>query len=88
MTLSALFELQMKWMDFFLENGELGGKIICPNKKCAAKIGNYDWAGVCCGCKEWVVPVLHILIYSALRPSADPSFQGFCIHRSKVDEIV
>ncbi|ETW78140.1 hypothetical protein HETIRDRAFT_55514 [Heterobasidion irregulare TC 32-1] len=66
---SGYFVEPMKWMDFFLENGELGGKIICPNKKCAAKIGNYDWAGVCCGCKEWVVP-------------------GFCIHRSKVDEIV
>jgi hypothetical protein len=47
----------MKWMEFFLEDGQLAGKIICPNKKCAAKLGNYDWAGVCCNCKEWVVPV-------------------------------
>ena len=44
-------------MDFFLEDGQLAGKIICPNKKCGAKLGNYDWAGVCCSCKEWVVPV-------------------------------
>ncbi|KAI9465904.1 hypothetical protein BJY52DRAFT_1113303 [Lactarius psammicola] len=66
---SGYFVEPMKWMDFFLEDGELAGKIICPNKKCGAKLGNYDWAGVCCSCKEWVVP-------------------GFCIHRSKVDEIV
>jgi hypothetical protein len=44
-------------MEPFLSNGEIAGKIICPNKKCGAKLGNYDWAGVCCGCKEWVTPV-------------------------------
>lgn len=66
---SGYFVEPMKWMENFLEDGQLAGKIICPNKKCGAKLGNYDWAGVCCSCKEWVVP-------------------GFCIHRSKVDEIV
>jgi dual specificity phosphatase 12 len=66
---SGYFVEPMKWMDFFLQDGQLAGKIICPNKKCGTKLGNYDWAGVCCNCKEWVVP-------------------GFCIHRSKVDEIV
>ncbi|EGO03696.1 hypothetical protein SERLA73DRAFT_69538 [Serpula lacrymans var. lacrymans S7.3] len=65
---SGYFVEPMKWMEPFLESGALGGKIICPNKKCGAKLGNYDWAGVCCSCKEWVTP-------------------GFCIHRSKVDEI-
>ncbi|KAL0959580.1 hypothetical protein HGRIS_011290 [Hohenbuehelia grisea] len=66
---SGYFLEPMKWMEPFLESGQLGGKITCPNKKCGAKLGNYDWAGVCCSCKEWVVP-------------------GFCIHRSKVDEVV
>ena len=47
----------MKWMEFFLEDGQMAGRIICPNKKCGAKLGNYDWAGVCCSCKEWVTPV-------------------------------
>lgn len=47
----------MNWMEPFLESGQLAGKIICPNKKCGAKLGNYDWAGVCCGCKQWVTPV-------------------------------
>ncbi|KAF9078683.1 hypothetical protein BDP27DRAFT_1310007 [Rhodocollybia butyracea] len=66
---SGYFVEPMQWMEPFLEAGEIAGKIICPNKKCGVKLGNYDWAGVCCGCKEWVVP-------------------GFCISRSKVDEIV
>ncbi|KAK0241705.1 hypothetical protein EDD85DRAFT_902245 [Armillaria nabsnona] len=66
---SGYFVEPMKWMEPFLESGEMAGKIICPNKKCGAKLGNFDWAGVCCGCKHWVTP-------------------GFCINRSKVDEIV
>lgn len=60
---------QMNWMEFFLEDGNLAGKIICPNKKCGAKLGNYDWAGVCCSCKEWVTPVgsfLLLLLSSSL----------------------
>ncbi|EIN08594.1 hypothetical protein PUNSTDRAFT_114048 [Punctularia strigosozonata HHB-11173 SS5] len=66
---SGYFLEPMKWMEPFLESGQLAGKIVCPNKKCGAKLGNYDWAGVKCSCKEWVTP-------------------GFCIHRSKVDEVV
>ncbi|OBZ67295.1 hypothetical protein A0H81_12557 [Grifola frondosa] len=66
---SGYFVEPMKWMEPFLEEGQMSGKILCPNKKCGVKLGNYDWAGVCCSCKEWVVP-------------------GFCIHRSKVDEVV
>ena len=58
----------MKWMEPFLDQGEMAGKIMCPNKKCGAKLGNYDWAGVCCSCKEWVVPVSigYIPLYSWL----------------------
>ncbi|KAJ7031964.1 hypothetical protein C8F04DRAFT_1108759 [Mycena alexandri] len=66
---SGYFVEPMKWMEPFLESGQIAGKISCPNKKCNAKLGNYDWAGMCCGCKEWVTP-------------------GFCINRSKVDEVV
>ncbi|THV03450.1 hypothetical protein K435DRAFT_278235 [Dendrothele bispora CBS 962.96] len=66
---SGYFVEPLKWMEPFLESGEVAGKIICPNKRCAAKLGNYDWAGVGCGCQEWVTP-------------------GFCINRSKVDEVM
>ena len=51
------YSVEMAWMEPFLESGEIAGKITCPNGKCGAKLGNYDWAGVKCGCKEWVVPV-------------------------------
>jgi dual specificity phosphatase 12 len=78
----------MKWMEFFLEEGQLSGKITCPNKKCGAKLGNYDWAGVCCSCKEWVVPVRPTLMSTCPEQLTVLHLQGFCIHRSKVDEIV
>ncbi|KAF8328192.1 uncharacterized protein EI90DRAFT_3218374 [Cantharellus anzutake] len=54
--LSLILPLQMKWMDSFLGEGRMAGKIICPNEKCNAKLGNYDWAGVQCGCGQWVTP--------------------------------
>lgn len=64
---SGYFVEPMKWMEPFLESGQLAGKIICP--KCGVKLGNYDWGGVHCNCRQWVTP-------------------GFCIHRSKVDEVL
>lgn len=71
-----------------LAAGELQGKIVCPNEKCGAKIGNYDWAGVQCGCKEWVVPVSVLSFLSAAKlPCLPFAKQGFCISRSKVDEV-
>ncbi|KDQ57108.1 hypothetical protein JAAARDRAFT_283993 [Jaapia argillacea MUCL 33604] len=66
---SGYFLEPMKWMEPFLSEGRSAGKIMCPNQSCGAKLGNYDWSGVHCGCDEWITP-------------------GFCIHRSKVDEIV
>ncbi|TDL15593.1 phosphatases II [Rickenella mellea] len=66
---SGYFIEAMPWMRTFLSQGQSTGKIICPNERCSAKLGNYDWAGMSCGCKEWIVP-------------------GFCMHRSKVDEIL
>jgi hypothetical protein len=62
----------MKWMEFFLEDGQLAGKIICPNKKCGAKLGNYDWAGACCSCKEWVVPVRLVVSHADLAADRLP----------------
>jgi len=46
----------MKWMDPLLGEGQMAGRIICPNEKCNAKLGSYDWAGVQCGCGHWVTP--------------------------------
>ncbi|OWT39927.1 dual specificity phosphatase 12 [Cryptococcus neoformans Bt1] len=65
---SGYFVEPLTWMEPVLSKGQIAGKLVCPNEKCGVKIGNFDWAGVQCGCKEWVTP-------------------GFCIHRSKVDEV-
>ncbi len=48
-------------MELVLRNGDIGGKLLCPNEKCGVKIGNFDWAGVQCGCKGWVTPVSKVL---------------------------
>lgn len=53
---SGYFVEPLTWMEPFLSKGDISGKITCPNEKCGAKIGNYDWAGVQCGCREWVTP--------------------------------
>ncbi|KAM6503338.1 hypothetical protein JOM56_000281 [Amanita muscaria] len=66
---SGYFVEQMDWMELFLGAGEVAGKILCPNKKCGAKLGNYDWAG---GSSETICSYCD---------------QGFCINRSKVDQI-
>ncbi|KAJ2933914.1 hypothetical protein H1R20_g3153, partial [Candolleomyces eurysporus] len=53
---SGYFVEPLKWMNEFLKKGEVSGKILCPNKRCKAKLGNYDWAGVGCGCGQWATP--------------------------------
>lgn len=42
---SSYFVEPLSWMSPFLESGVLAGKIVCPNKRCGAKLGNFDWAG-------------------------------------------
>ncbi|KAG8832152.1 hypothetical protein FRC17_001904 [Serendipita sp. 399] len=53
---SGYFVQPLQWMTF-LGDGSSTGKILCPNERCKAKVGNYDWAGVKCSCGEWVTPV-------------------------------
>lgn len=67
-TCSGYFLEPMDWMQKTLDEGNVEGKITCPNAKCGAKLGNFAWAGVRCACGEWVTP-------------------GFCVHRSRVDEM-
>ena len=42
---TSYFTEPLSWMQSQLETGELSGKILCPNKKCGAKLGNFDWSG-------------------------------------------
>jgi dual specificity phosphatase 12 len=66
----------------------MAGKILCPNERCKAKLGNYDWAGIACGCKEWVTPVRRSFIQLFMNLPVSRTSQGFCIARAKVDETV
>ncbi|KZP33795.1 phosphatases II, partial [Athelia psychrophila] len=88
---SGYFVEPMKWMDC-LRDGQVAGKIVCPNKKCGAKLGNYEWPGMQCGCREWVTPVGHPLLGRQIQSGRAKLIrcdgQGFCINRSKVDEVV
>lgn len=76
--------LQMRWMDTVLDEGNLEGKILCPNPKCKAKLGNYDWSGLQCNCC-WVTPVRAIFFVRDVLLKVGG--QGFCVHKSKVDEV-
>ncbi|RFU81681.1 tyrosine phosphatase [Trichoderma arundinaceum] len=40
----------LSWMRGELEKGELGGRLVCPNQKCGAGVGRYDWKGFPCSC--------------------------------------
>ena len=42
---SSYFVEPMSWMSKALNEGALAGKLFCPNDKCLAKLGNFDWAG-------------------------------------------
>jgi dual specificity phosphatase 12 len=53
---SSYFTEPLSWMSSQLEDGQLGGRLVCPNKKCGAKIGSFDWAGLQCSCGAWVTP--------------------------------
>ncbi|WVN85072.1 HAD hydrolase, family IIID [Cryptococcus depauperatus CBS 7841] len=53
---SGYFVEPLTWMEPVLSTGAIAGKLVCPNDKCGVKIGNFDWAGMQCGCKEWVTP--------------------------------
>lgn len=57
---SSYFVEPLSWMSDQLETGVLGGKLMCPDAKCQAKLGNFDWAGLQCSCGAWVVPAFSI----------------------------
>ncbi|KAL7943970.1 tyrosine protein phosphatase [Trichoderma barbatum] len=45
-----LFVEPLSWMRAELEKGELSGRLSCPNPKCGAGVGRYDWKGFRCSC--------------------------------------
>ncbi|KZZ99216.1 Dual specificity phosphatase, catalytic domain protein [Moelleriella libera RCEF 2490] len=50
----------LSWMRSELERGELNGRFACPNTRCGAAVGRYDWKGIRCACGDWVTPGLSL----------------------------
>lgn len=50
----------LSWMRSILEKGELNGRLLCPNAKCGAGVGRYDWKGFRCSCGGWVIPAFSL----------------------------
>lgn len=63
---SYFLEETQSWMD---DDALAEGKIRCPNHKCQARIGSFDWAGSQCSCGTWVTPSIKIT-----KSRVDPLF--------------
>lgn len=50
----------LSWMRPLLEEGELDGRLVCPNPRCGSSIGRYAWQGFKCSCGEWVCPAFSL----------------------------
>ena len=46
----------LSWMRPTLETQELEGRLDCPNQKCKAHVGRWNWKGLRCSCGVWVTP--------------------------------
>ncbi|KAI8634420.1 phosphatases II [Xylariaceae sp. FL1651] len=55
-----IFVDTLSWMRPMLEEGNLDGRLVCPNTKCGATIGRFAWQGLQCTCKQWVVPAFSL----------------------------
>lgn len=57
---SHLFLSPLSWMRPTLSEGNLEGRLECPNGKCGQNVGKYAWQGMKCSCGEWVVPGISV----------------------------
>lgn len=55
-----LFLNPLSWMRAVLSEGNLEGRLECPNAKCRQNVGKYAWQGMKCSCGEWVVPGISV----------------------------
>lgn len=51
-----IFLHPLSWMKPVLAEGQLDGRLSCPNAKCGANIGKFAWQGMRCSCGGWVTP--------------------------------
>ncbi|KFY44707.1 hypothetical protein V495_03293 [Pseudogymnoascus sp. VKM F-4514 (FW-929)] len=50
----------LSWMRPALEAGDLEGRLLCPNLKCEALVGRWNWKGLKCSCGVWVTPAFSV----------------------------
>ncbi|KAH7312734.1 protein-tyrosine phosphatase-like protein [Stachybotrys elegans] len=50
----------LSWMRGELEKSALNGRLLCPNARCGAAVGRYDWKGFKCTCGLWVTPAFSL----------------------------
>ncbi|CAH6722448.1 tyrosine-protein phosphatase Yvh1p [[Candida] jaroonii] len=49
----------LKWMNLnFGDEGEMEGRLNCPN--CNCKVGGYSWKGSRCSCGKWIIPAFDL----------------------------
>ena len=51
-----IFLHPLSWMKPVLAEGQLDGRLSCPNAKCSTNIGKFAWQGMRCSCGGWVTP--------------------------------
>lgn len=44
-----------------LAEGQLEGRLSCPNSKCGINVGKFAWQGLRCSCGGWVTPGFGVL---------------------------
>lgn len=86
---TSYFTEPLSWMRPQLESGDLSGKLVCPNTRCNAKLGTFDWSG----CKYPGLPPAvcrsaYLSVIAAVRCSCAAWISpGFALNASKVDEV-
>jgi dual specificity phosphatase 12 len=56
-----IFLHPLSWMRETLAEGQLEGRLACPNSKCGINVGKFAWQGLRCSCGGWVTPGFGVL---------------------------
>lgn len=59
-TCQHIFIEPLSWMRSELEQGNLNGRLTCPNERCGGAVGRYDWKGFRCSCGAWMTPAFSL----------------------------
>lgn len=71
-----IFLHPLSWMRETLAEGQLEGRLSCPNSKCGINVGKFAWQGLRCSCGGWVTPGFGVLrgkVDEVAAKSSDPS---------------